>query len=199
MATDEQRYGDSGKTAAFAAASPPPRGGAVSYFRIDFALRLFLVAISLTALIVLATSKQNKLIQHPALPLLIRLSAKFQNSPALIYLLVALTVTSLYGLLTLALSAITLVKSCATPKLLFFLLASDALVLGVLASATGTAGSVGYVGLKGDSHVNWGKICNRFDLFCRHIGSAVFLSIVGSVSLVALVWLSAFSLYRRSR
>lgn len=72
-------------------------------------------------------------------------------------------------------------------------------MLGVMASATGTGGAVAYVGLRGNSHVQWNKICGTFDRFCRYIGSAVAVSLAASVLLVALIVLSSYSLYRRSR
>lgn len=70
---------------------------------------------------------------------------------------------------------------------------------GVMASATGNAGSVAYIGLKGNSHVNWNKICNMYGKFCRHVGSSTAVSLVASIVLVLLVVLSSYSLYRRSR
>ncbi|RRT50785.1 hypothetical protein B296_00051521 [Ensete ventricosum] len=88
-------------------------------------------------------------------------------------------------------------------RLLLLASAVSALVVlvmaGVMASATGTAGSVAYLGLKGNSHVNWNKVCNVYDKFCRHVGSSAALSLVASAVLVSLVVLSSYSLYRRCR
>lgn len=69
---------------------------------------------------------------------------------------------------------------------------------GVLAAATGAGGGVAYIGLKGNSHVRWNKICGVYDNFCRHVGSAVGVSLIASIVLVLLVILSACSLYRRA-
>jgi uncharacterized protein (TIGR01569 family) len=68
-----------------------------------------------------------------------------------------------------------------------------------MASATGSAGGVAWIGLKGNTHTNWTKICNIYGNFCRHIGSSVFLGLVASVILVLLTILNAYCLYRRSR
>ncbi|MQM19998.1 hypothetical protein Taro_053012 [Colocasia esculenta] len=73
------------------------------------------------------------------------------------------------------------------------------LMAGVLASATGAGGAIAYIGLKGDDHAGWNQICNIYDTFCRHIAGAVAGSLFGSVVLVALVGLSAYSVYRCSR
>ncbi|KAF5181986.1 Casp-like protein, partial [Thalictrum thalictroides] len=72
------------------------------------------------------------------------------------------------------------------------------LMVGIVVSATGTAGGVAYTGLKGNSHARWGKICNVYDKFCRHVGISLALSLFASVLLVVLVMLSTYTLYRRS-
>lgn len=71
-------------------------------------------------------------------------------------------------------------------------------MVGVVASATGSAGSMAYLGIRGNSHANWDKICNRYHKFCRHVGSSVIVSCVAAIVLVLLVVLSSYSLYRRS-
>ncbi|MQM19038.1 hypothetical protein Taro_052039 [Colocasia esculenta] len=202
--------------------SPPPPP--VNMFHADLSLRLLLFATSLTALIVLVTSKQTaQIFPFPTLrpSFSVTRSAKFQNSPALIYLVVALAVTCFYSIVTLLTSASAVRSSSPSTKLLFHLVLLDAHILrledahvfnlhlrrpclmqlmaGVLAAATGAGGAVAYVGMKGNSHVQWNKICHVFDKFCRHTGSAVGVSLVASIVLVALVVLSAYSLYRRSR
>lgn len=75
--------------------------------------------------------------------------------------------------------------------------ASLQLILGIIASATGTAGGVAYVGLKGNKHVNWNKICNVYDKFCRHVGASVAVALFGSIVTVLLIWISAYSLHSR--
>lgn len=71
------------------------------------------------------------------------------------------------------------------------MLAADA---GVMASATG---AVAYIGLRGNSEVNWSKVYNVYGKFCRHIGSSITISIVASILLILLVVPSVYSLHRR--
>lgn len=72
------------------------------------------------------------------------------------------------------------------------------LILGIIASATGTAGGVAYLGLKGNSHVvGWNKICHVYDKFCRHVGASIAVALFGSVVTVLLIWLSAYSIHSR--
>ncbi|CAL9751166.1 unnamed protein product [Musa acuminata subsp. burmannicoides] len=178
-------------------AVPPP-----NLFGVDFGLRLLLLASAVSALVVLVTSKQTESIPTslpPPFPAFISRDAKFQHSPAFIYLLVALSVTCFYSIITMVASFAAITSPSSSPRMLFHLVLSDAVMAGVMASAAGTAGSVAYLGLKGNSHVNWNKVCNVYDKFCRHVGSSAAVSLVASVLLVSLVVLSSYSLYRRCR
>ncbi|XP_074307141.1 CASP-like protein 1D1 [Silene latifolia] len=181
-----------------AATHAPKSGSSSSCMVIDVGLRFLLLASCIVAVVVMATSKQTAMVPVPGLPgITIPLPAKFTNSPAFIYFLVALSVTGLYSIITLITSLSFISKPTIPPKIFLILAVHDVLILGIVAAATGAAGSVGYIGLKGNSHVNWGKICNVYDKFCRYLGTSVFLALFASVLLVILVILNAFSLYKR--
>ncbi|THU48528.1 hypothetical protein C4D60_Mb09t27200 [Musa balbisiana] len=163
---------------------PPP-----NLFFLDFGLRLLLFASAVSGLVVMVTSKQTKLIPvtvAPSSQIFVIRDAKFQHSPAFI-------------IITMLVSFFSIASPSPSPKTLFLLILFDTLMAGVMASATGNAGSVAYIGLKGNSHVNWNKICNMYGKFCRHVGSSTAVSLVASIVLVLLVVLSSYSLYRRSR
>jgi uncharacterized protein (TIGR01569 family) len=66
-------------------------------------------------------------------------------------------------------------------------------MLGILASATGTAGGVAYIALKGNEEVGWNKICNVYDKFCRYIATSLALSLFASLLLLVLSIWSALS------
>lgn len=72
------------------------------------------------------------------------------------------------------------------------------LMAGLVASATGAAFAVAYIGKKGNSHVGWGKICGVFDKYCNHVTSSMVIALIASIVLMLLVVLSTYSLYRRS-
>ena len=71
------------------------------------------------------------------------------------------------------------------------------LILGIIASATGTAGGMAYLGLKGNDHVQWIKICDVYDKFCRHLAGSLAVALFGSIVTLLLIWLSAHSLHSR--
>uniref|UniRef100_A0A0D9WYB2 CASP-like protein n=1 Tax=Leersia perrieri TaxID=77586 RepID=A0A0D9WYB2_9ORYZ len=193
-----------GKTAAVASESGggryahPPAG---SCSGANVALRALLFAVSVSALVVLATAKQTVMVPVVLRPPLVfaPVAAKFSHSPALVYLLAALCATSLYSLITAVSSLKLLSGSSSSAKTLFVLILLDVFYAGVMASATGTAGAVAWLGLKGNSHTRWNKICNTYGKFCRHIGSSTVLGLIASIILVLLVFLNAYALYRRTR
>ncbi|XP_062190693.1 CASP-like protein 1D1 [Phragmites australis] len=187
---------ESGGYPAARAPSPP-----ANFSCADLVLRAFLFAATLSALVVLVTAKQTVLVPVALAPRLVvmPITSKFKDSPALIYLLVALCVTCFYSLLTAVSSLRFISGSASTAKTLFLVLLLDVFYAAIMASATGSAGGVAWIGLNGNSHTRWIKICNVYGKFCRHIGSSTFLSLIASIVLVLLAVLDAYSLYRRSR
>ncbi|URE08413.1 CASP-like protein [Musa troglodytarum] len=73
------------------------------------------------------------------------------------YAVSALPVTYLYSIVTMMAVFFAI---CPSTRRLFLLGIFDALMAGVMASATGAAGSVAYIGLKGNSHANWSIVYN---------------------------------------
>ncbi|CAA7039697.1 unnamed protein product [Microthlaspi erraticum] len=160
-------------------------------------LRLVLFAATLTSILVMVTSKQSKTI--PGVPIRIP-DAKFSGSPAFIYFVVALSVACFYSILTTLATVFAFKKPAFSSAILLLKLAiMDAVMLGIVASATGAGGGVAYIGLKGNKDVRWGKICHMYDKFCRHVGGAIAVSLVASVILLLLSIISVLSLYKRIR
>lgn len=71
------------------------------------------------------------------------------------------------------------------------------ILLGIVASATGAAAAVAYIGLKGNTHVGWGKVCNMYGKFCRYLGASIGVSLFATVMLLLLVLLSVYSLSKK--
>ncbi|KAK1277937.1 hypothetical protein QJS04_geneDACA020136 [Acorus gramineus] len=180
-----------------ATAEPLP----INLYALDTLLRFFVLSTTVAAVVVMVTSNQTKLTINPFQPFQAPAyrAAKFTHSPAFIYFIAATSLVGLYCIITIIASVLAKLKPSPPIYLLFHLAFLDALMAGILASAGGAAASVAYLGLKGNSHVGWLKICNTYTKFCRHIGSSVIISLGGSVTLVLLVGVSTYSLYRRCR
>lgn len=166
----------------------------------DVVLRMLLFAASVTAVVLMVTSKQTKAVQMPIPPLfpVVESSAEFQDSPAFIYFVAALSVAGLYSIISGLVSFLALLRpSRSSVTVLAHFLILDVLMLGIVASATGASGAVAYIGLKGNSHVGWGEICNLFDTFCVQVGTSTAISLFASVVLALLVILAAYSLSKK--
>ncbi|XP_050215746.1 CASP-like protein 1D1 [Mercurialis annua] len=170
------------------------------YVGVDVGLRVFLFATTLTGIIVMSTAKQTVLTPVPGVPgLVVPIEAKFDNSPAFLYYLAALSVACLYSIITTLASLGVIAKPTYAAKFLFYYAIWDVLIMGLVVAATGSAGAVAYVGLKGNKHTGWGKVCHVYGTFCKHIGSAVAMSLISSIVLVLLIMVSIWSLYIRAR
>ncbi|KAL6532271.1 CASP-like protein in26 [Orobanche gracilis] len=174
---------------------PPPRNGGSALT--DVVLRFLLSASCVVAVLVMVTSKQTELVPIPFPPFLISRDAKFNHSPAFIYFVAALSVAGLYAIITTIISFFALLKPGCYYKVVSHFVIFDVLFLGIMAAATGSAGAVAYIGLKGNSHVQWRKICDLYDGFCKHIGSSVAVSLFGSIVLALLIIISVRSLSKR--
>ncbi|MFS8001050.1 putative casparian strip membrane protein [Helianthus anomalus] len=173
-------------------------GAAKNHVVADVILRAMLFATAFFVAITFGvTSKQTKLILV-APGIAIPMAAKFNQSPAFIYYVAALSVTCFYSVLTGLLSALALVKTTeGSTKTQVHFAILDALLLGIMASATGAAGGVGYIGFKGNNHTGWTKICNVYGSFCRHIAASIAVSLLPTVALLLLVWVSVFALSKK--
>ncbi|KAJ9700108.1 hypothetical protein PVL29_005778 [Vitis rotundifolia] len=178
---------------------PPPPPPPADYTALDVVLRILLLLSTVAAVVVMVTGVETKLVSVPGVPVLVPNKAKFQNSPALIYFVAALSVVGLYSIISTLGSFLLIAKPSCSTKAILHLAIWDVLMLGLAASATGTAGGVAYIGLKGNSHVGWTKVCNVYGKFCRHVGSSVAVALFASILLVLLIWLSLYTLYSRIR
>ncbi|CAN8275058.1 unnamed protein product [Cochlearia groenlandica] len=158
-------------------------------------LRVVLFAATLSAIVVMTTSKQSKTIRGFPIP-----DAKFNNSPAFVYFVVALSVACLYSIVSLFATMFACKKPSSSSAIILLTLAiMDVVMVGIVASATGAGGGVAYIGLKGNKEKTWPKICHIYGKFCRHVGSAIAVSLVASIVLVLLSIISVLSLYKKIR
>ncbi|KAK4477929.1 hypothetical protein RD792_017194 [Penstemon davidsonii] len=164
----------------------------------DVVLRFLLFVSALVAVVVMVTGNQTETVRLPFPPFpLAPVTAKFNHSPAFIYFVAALSLAALYGIITTLFSFYALLKPGCCPKVLSHFVIFDVLLLGIVAAATGAGGAVAYLGLKGNSHVGWMKVCHVYDNFCKHVASSIIVSGLGSIVLVLLILLYVHSLSKK--
>lgn len=166
----------------------------------DFLLRLLALATTLVAAVVMGLAKETKVFQVPLIPgvsvINMTVPAKMRYSSALVYFVVANAISCAY-------SAFSLVASMGVGSrgkgLALMITIVDVIIVGLLFSANGAAATIGVLGYKGNSHVNWNKVCDVYGKFCRSVAASIVVSLIGSIIFVLLVVLSLLHLHRRSR
>ncbi|KAI3703671.1 hypothetical protein L1987_73863 [Smallanthus sonchifolius] len=172
-------------------------GGRKNHVIVDVALRALLFVTGLVAIIVMVTSKQSKMIRISPV-MAIPLDANWNQSPAYIYYVAAHCVACLYSIITGASSVLALKKiGESSEKLQPYFVILDSLLLGIISSAVGAGAAVAYIGIKGNSHSRWNEICDMFGSFCHHVGVSIFMSLISTVTLLLLVWLSFYALTKK--
>ncbi|KFK38097.1 hypothetical protein AALP_AA3G069100 [Arabis alpina] len=166
--------------------TPSSNTGFLDCRTIDIIIRVLLFSATLTALIVMVTSDQTAMTKLPGASSSAPVSAEFTDSPAFIFFVVALVVASFYALISTLISISLLLKPEFSAQFSIYLTSFDIVMLGILASATGTAGGVAYIALKGNEETGWNKICNVYDKFCRYIATSLALSLFASLLFLVL-------------
>lgn len=72
----------------------------------------------------------------------------------------------------------------------------DLIMMALLYSGVGAAAAVGLLGFKGNSHVQWDKVCNVFGKFCRQAAAAIAISLFASILFLLLVLFAMFNLHK---
>ncbi|XWS39067.1 hypothetical protein CRYUN_Cryun18bG0018300 [Craigia yunnanensis] len=164
----------------------------------DLILRVLALLLTLAAAIVLGVDKQTKVVPiqiTPTLPPInIAAQAKWHYLSAFVYSMVSNIIACSYAAISML---IVLGTRNGKTGLAQIIIVFDLLMVALLFSANGAAFAIGLMGYKGNSHVQWKKVCNVFDKFCDHVAVSIVLSLVGSVAFVALVAIAALTLHRR--
>ncbi|OVA17414.1 Uncharacterized protein family UPF0497 [Macleaya cordata] len=150
-------------------------------------LRILGVAITLTAIGLMVTSKQTLEI------FTIKFYAKYNYSPAFKYFVGANIVAVIMSMLSLLLHCV----YRHPPYYAVFVSDFIATVLGV--SGFAAASAIGYLGRYGNTHTYWNPICDTMDKFCKRVTISLILSGVGLIISVILTLWSAFRISTKGK
>ncbi|XP_062202775.1 CASP-like protein 1B1 [Phragmites australis] len=120
-------------------------------------------------------------------PLMQTFTAKFRDTPAFVYFVVANSIAGVYNLVVLLLMRRFL--RSRTASLVVQML--DMVIMALLATGAATAASMAELGKNGNLHARWNPICDRFGSFCSRGGIALVSSFIGVAFMLALNLLSA--------
>ncbi|KAL6968435.1 hypothetical protein U1Q18_034238 [Sarracenia purpurea var. burkii] len=167
----------------------------------DLVLRLLGLAFTLVAAVVGGVNKETQLVAVTMLetlpPLRIPVTAKWYYMSAFVYFVVSNAIACSYAAASLLLSMMS--TTTHNGIIILLLLILDLVTVALLFSANGAATAVGVLGLNGNSHLNWNKVCYMFETFCHRSIAAMVMSMLGSFIFLWLVVLAALDLLKKSK
>ncbi|OMO53717.1 hypothetical protein CCACVL1_28409 [Corchorus capsularis] len=166
----------------------------------DLILRVLALLLTLVSAIVLGVDRQTKVVPVQIAPNLppvnVAAQAKWHYLSAFVYSFVSNIIACSYA-------AISILIAMGTRNgkkgLAAIIILVDLIMVALLFSSNGAALAIGLMGYKGNSHVQWNKVCNVFDKFCDQVAVSIVLSLLGSIAFVFLVAMAAISLHKRCK
>ncbi|XP_074272218.1 CASP-like protein 1C1 [Silene latifolia] len=145
---------------------------------VTLVLRLVALITTFVAIILMSTAHDTAHVFN------LKFEAKFSNSPAFKYFVIAYAVVCCYSLAIIFLPA----------KSLYWriILVLDTVMTLVLTSSFSAAMAIAYIGKKGNSHAGWLPICGQVPKFCDQSTAAL---AVGFVSAIVYFVLLIYSLH----
>ncbi|KAG5554938.1 hypothetical protein RHGRI_012480 [Rhododendron griersonianum] len=156
----------------------------------EVGLRFLAFSLTLVAAVLIGVDKQTKIVAIPVVstlpPLNVPLTAK--------YFVVVNAIACAYAIISLVLTLAS--KGGNKGGLALMITTLDLVILALLSSANGATGGIGLIGIRGNSHVQWNKVCNVFDKFCHQMLAGLVLSVLGSAIFLLLLVISARKLQK---
>lgn len=173
---------------------------ATGYGLPELALRVLALLLTVAAAILLGLDKQTKMISlqiSPNLPAFnVPLTAKSSYLSGFVYFVVVNSIASVFAAASLALTFASNGGRKAVSRLM--IIVTDLMMVALLFSGIGAASAVGVIGLKGNSHLQWKKVCNVYGKYCHQGMASVALSLLGAIAYLLLVILTASKLQKRA-
>ncbi|CAI0553933.1 unnamed protein product [Linum tenue] len=144
------------------------------------ATRLIALIATLIAAVVMASSHEKGSIFGA-----VSYEAKYSDTPAFKYFVIANVVVTIYGFLVLFLPS--------ESQLWRLVLVFDLVLTMLLVSSISAALAIAQVGKKGNSHAGWLPVCNQIPKYCSQTTAAL---VAGFVGLVVYFLLVCYSIHR---
>ncbi|KAM0886020.1 hypothetical protein ACQ4PT_029959 [Festuca glaucescens] len=174
--------------AAAAVGRKPPVDGC------SVALRVFILAATLVAAVLMGVDRQTSTIQvtiADALPpLKVPVTANWSYSSAFVYFVVANAMACAFSAVSLA--------ACRSRSAVVPLMIGDLVMLALLFSAVGASAQFGILGERGNSHVRWGKVCHVYNKFCERAMAAVIVSLIAAFTNLVHLMLAILDIHKNS-
>ncbi|XP_030442578.1 CASP-like protein 1C2 [Syzygium oleosum] len=149
--------------------------------KISLVLRLLALGSTAAAIAIMVTSHETAKVLN------LSFEAKYHNTPAFVYFVVAEAIAGGYSLVSLLLSCKTLVGR--------FVMMTDVVIAMLLSSSISAAVAIGQVGKNGNGHAGWLPICGQVPKFCDQVTGALIAGFVAAAIYLVLLLCSLHSLF----
>ncbi|KAL3626139.1 hypothetical protein CASFOL_029688 [Castilleja foliolosa] len=196
---ESEEYKKSGSGAYGGIESGGPVANKKNFRGWDVILRFLALALSLAAAVLLGVDKQTTTVALTLVPTLppvnVPVTAKSHYMSAFVFFVVANSVACCYAAISLLLTLAN--RSSKKGIITIVIVLFDLIMVALLFSSVGAAAAVGLLGYKGNSHVQWRKVCDVFDRYCDQGGAAIGLSGGASLAFLVLVVLATLNLHKK--
>ncbi|WJX24713.1 hypothetical protein P8452_13794 [Trifolium repens] len=153
------------------------------------------------ATLVMALNKQTKSLIVGTIgstPITATLSAKFNQTPAFVFFVIANGNASLHNLVMIALDILGPQYDYKGLRLALIAIL-DMLTMALASAGDGAATFMSELGRNGNSHARWDKICDKFESYCNRGGGALIASFIGFILLLIITVMSIAKLLKPNR
>ncbi|KAK2450368.1 CASP protein 1B1 [Trifolium repens] len=153
------------------------------------------------ATLVMALNKQTKSLIVGTIgstPITATLSAKFNQTPAFVFFVIANGNASLHNLVMIALDILGPQYDYKGLRLALIAIL-DMLTMALASAGDGAATFMSELGRNGNSHARWDKICDKFESYCNRGGGALIASFIGFILLLIITVMSIAKLLKSNR
>ncbi|CAI8587399.1 unnamed protein product [Vicia faba] len=164
-------------------------------------LRVIAFFATTAATFVMALNKQTKSFVVGTIgnnPITATLSAKFNQTPAFVFFVIANGNASLHNLVMIALDLLGPQYDYKGLRLALIAIL-DMLTMALASAGDGAATFMSELGRNGNSHARWVKICDKFESYCNRGGGALIASFIGFILLLIIAVMSIAKLLKPNR
>ncbi|KAK7328518.1 hypothetical protein VNO77_22627 [Canavalia gladiata] len=164
-------------------------------------LRVAAFLATASATLVMALNKQTKsfvVATVGSTPITATISAKFNQTPAFVFFVIANGNASLHNLVMIAMDILGPQYDYKGLRLALIAIL-DMMTMALASAGDGAATFMSLLGKNGNSHARWDKICDKFETYCNQGGAALILSFIGFILLLVITLMSIIKLLKPNR
>ncbi|KAG4946803.1 hypothetical protein AAZX31_15G182300 [Glycine max] len=164
-------------------------------------LRMVAFFATASATLVMTFNKQTKsfvVATVGSTPITATLAAKFNQTPAFVFFVIANGNASLHNLVMIVMEVLGPRYDYKGLRLALIAIL-DMMTMALASAGDGAATFMSELGKNGNSHARWDKICDKFETYCNRGGAALIVSFVGFILLLIISVMSVIKLLKSNR